>query len=180
MNTRRIAAGIGTLLLVSGVAWTALASGSSGSSPAGHDTSWPVAAAPGAAKAAVRAAEAAGHEVIRVREFQERARYIDAGREGDSPGDLILFESRLRSGGEKVGRDSVRCLFGIRSFSCDGSFLIAGRGKIVVSGALFAAREDSRLAITGGTGAFKDARGQMTVEEGGGSSTRLVFELLPR
>ena len=177
MITRRIAAGVSAMLLVGGVAWTALASGSNGS-PVRHDTSWPVAAAPGAAKSAEQAAAAAGSDVIRVREITTRNRNIDVGRDGESPGDYFVFESRLMQKGERVGRDSVRCMLGIRTFTCDGTFLMTGRGKIAVAGTLFADQNDFRLPITGGTGAFKDARGQMTVEEG--RATVLVFELLPR
>lgn len=175
MITRRIAASATALLLVGTVAWTALASGSSGS-VAQHDTSWPVAAAPGAADEAVRAANVRGNQAIRVREIEMRSRYIDVGRQGESPGDYFLSESRLMQGGEKVGRDSVRCTFGVRTFSCEATALLRGKGKIVVAGALFTDQGDFRLAITGGTGAFKDAQGELTVEEG--KATFLVFELL--
>lgn len=177
MITRRIATGISAVLVVGIVAWTALASGSS-SSPVRHDTSWPVAAAPGAAKAAAQAARAAGSDMIRVREVTVRGRDIDVGRAGESPGDYFVFESRLTHKGVQVGRDSVRCMLGIRTFTCEGTFLMAGRGKIAVAGTLFSDGSDFRLPVIGGTGAFKGARGQMTVEEG--RATFLAFELLPR
>ncbi len=105
-------------------------------------------------------------------------RNIDVGREGESPGDYFVFQSRLMKNGERVGRDAVRCMLGVRTFTCDGTFLMTGRGKIAVSGTLFADQRDFRLPITRGTGAFKDARGQLTVEEG--RATVLAFELLPR
>ncbi len=172
-----ITAGASAMLLVGIVAWTALASGSS-SSTVRHDTSWPVAAAPGAAKAAARAARAADSDMIRVREVTVRGRNIDVGRDGESPGDYFVFESRLVQKGEQVGRDFVRCMLGVRTFTCEGTFLLAGRGKIAVAGTLFSGGSDFRLPITGGTGVFKGARGQLTVEEG--KATFLAFELLPR
>ena len=177
MFTRRIAAGATAVLLVGGVAWTALASGSSGG-VAQHDTSWPVAAAPGAAREAAQEARGGGGQVIRVREIQNRGRFIDVGRQGESPGDYFIFESRLMQKGLNVGRDSGKCLLGVRTFTCEATALIRGKGKIVVGGTLFTDQNDFRLAVTGGTGAFKGARGELMVDEG--KKTFLIFELLPR
>jgi len=177
MITRRIAAGASAMLLVGGVAWTALASGSSVGAVR-HDTSWPVAAAPGAAQEAAQEARARGSQMIKVREIESRGRYIDVGKQGESAGDYFIFEGRLMQNGEQVGRDSGRCMPGVRTFTCEASVLIRGKGKIVVAGTLFTDQNDIRLPVTGGTGAFKDARGELTVEEG--KATFLVFELLPR
>ena len=177
MITRKIAAVATVGVLASGGGWAALASGSSGAAPR-HDTSWPVAAAPGAAQDAAQAARARGNQTIRVREIEERSRFIDVGPRGESPGDYFIFESRLMRNGEQVGRDSGRCLLGVRTFSCDATASLDGEGKIVVGGTLFSDQQDFRLAITGGTGAFKDAGGELTVEEG--RKTFLVFELVSR
>ncbi len=167
------------MLLVGAVAWVALAAGTSSvAAEADHDTSWPVAAAPGAAQKAAQAARAGGSQVIRVKEIEVRGRFIDVGSQGDGPGDYFVSESKLMQDGQKVGRDSVRCTFGVRTFSCEATALIKGKGKIAVAGALFTDQNDFHLPITGGTGAFKDARGGLTVEEG--KKTFLVFELLPR
>jgi hypothetical protein len=175
MIIRKIAAGVSAALLVGGVAWTALASGSSGAA-ASHDTSWPVAAVPGAAEEAARAARADGNEVIRVRDKQVRGQFIDVGKKGESAGDYFVFESQLLKRGTQVGRLSARCMLGITTYTCEGTALLEGRGKIVIAGTFF--RNDANLGITGGTARFKDARGQMTVEEG--KVTHLVFELVPR
>jgi len=113
-----------------------------------------------------------------VREIENRGHYVDVGKQGESAGDYFIFEGRLMRNGEQVGRDFGRCLLGFRTFTCEATASIEGEGKIVVGGTLFSERRDFRLAITGGTGSFKDARGQLTVEEG--KATFLVFELLPR
>lgn len=178
MITRRIAAVVAVGVLAGAGAWSALASGSSGAAAPRHDTSWPVAAAPGAAEEAAQVARARDRQTIKVREVQTRGRYIDVGPQGESPGDYFVFEGRLLQKGEQVGRDSGRCLAGVRTFTCEATASLDGRGKIVVGGTLFTDQRDFRLAVTGGTGAYKDARGQLLVEEG--KRTFLIFDLLAR
>jgi hypothetical protein len=82
---------------------------------------------------------------------------IDAAPEGDSPGDQILFTDNLfDQAGHRVGRDEARCTIMFRGdVLCDATFVIAGRGQLTIEGVALS------LAVTGGTGEFKKARGQL-------------------
>lgn len=82
---------------------------------------------------------------------------------GDSPGDVLTFANQLYDKANKaqVGTDQGYCLrvdVG-KSFECTWTAFLAD-GQITVAGPFFDAKE-STLAITGGTGAYKDARGEM-------------------
>jgi hypothetical protein len=180
MNTTKVALASAAVL----VAAAAVAGGSAqGSAPSrGGDAGWPVSAsrAPAQALSAARAEAARdGNKTFTVVEVEERTASVDVGDAGEGPGDYFLFESRLMSqdGSKQVGRDSGRCMIAVRTFTCDATASIFGKGKIVVSGTLFG-EADSRIAITGGTGAFKDAAGQLTVIDTPDGKTLLTFELV--
>jgi hypothetical protein len=82
---------------------------------------------------------------------------IDAAPQGDSPGDQILFtDTLLDQAGNRVGRDEARCtlMFG-GDVLCDASFVLDGRGQLTIEGV------GLTFAVTGGTGQFKKARGQL-------------------
>lgn len=82
---------------------------------------------------------------------------------GDSAGDVLTFANQLydKVNTKQVGTDQGYCLrvdVG-KSFECTWTAFLAD-GQITVAGPFFDAKE-STLAITGGTGAYKDARGEM-------------------
>ncbi len=97
-----------------------------------------------------------------------RSEYVDLGAEGESAGDFILFEDVLydSTGARRVGRDAGRCELGIRTFTCEATIKLDGRGKIRVAGALFGP-EDNVFPVTGGTRDFRDIGGQLRVLEQG-------------
>jgi allene oxide cyclase len=82
---------------------------------------------------------------------------IDVGPRGDSPGDTIVFTDDLfDQAGRRIGRDQAHCTIMFRGdVLCDASFVIAGRGQLLIHGV------GLTFAVTGGTGEFKKARGQM-------------------
>jgi hypothetical protein len=82
---------------------------------------------------------------------------IDVGPRGDSPGDTIVFTDDLvDQAGRRIGRDQARCTIMFRDdVLCDASFVIAGSGQLLVHGV------GLTFAVTGGTGEFRKARGQM-------------------
>ena len=108
-----------------------------------------------------------------------RNRYVDIGPNGESTGDMFFFEEKLynESHTKVVGKSSVRCQLGLRTFTCDATNRLEGRGKIVVSGAFFG-RHDNVLAVTGGTRKFKGVGGAFQVYGLRGGKALLVFKLV--
>ena len=184
MSTRRktlalctaaaLLAGTGAIA-TSGV-WTA--SGASTASLRGWPTSSarPADAIVHAAKAT--AARQGSTQVLAVLEIEERSAFVDVGDSGESPGDYFLFEGRLMTpdGSTQVGRDSGKCTLGTRTFVCDATASIFHKGKIAVYGAFFR-ESDARIPIVGGTGAYRDAGGTLTVKDLPSGNTLLTFEI---
>ncbi len=112
---------------------------------------------------------------------QVRGKYVDVGAEGNSPGDFFLFEERVfnSTDTEIIGRDSIRCELGLRTFTCEGTIRINGRGKLRIAGTLFR-DNDNVYPVTGGTRDFRGVGGSMKVyvmpEPDG--ATVLVFDLV--
>ena len=82
---------------------------------------------------------------------------IDTAPAGDSPGDQILFSDTLvDQAGRRVGHDQARCtIMFADEVLCDATFVLAGRGQLTIEGV------GLNLAVTGGTGEFRKARGQL-------------------
>jgi hypothetical protein len=114
----------------------------------GHTAAEPSQAAP-------RAAAGAARLVVIGREADFTI--VDTAPAGDSPGDQILFTDDLFDpAGRRVGRDEARCTIMFRGdVLCDATFVLAGRGQLTIEGV------GLTFAVTGGTGEFRKARGQM-------------------
>ena len=132
----------------------------------GYDGGWPTELVDGDA-ASTALVTRPGDQVIRLRSREVRATGVDVGDGGFSPGDYFVSEERLFKRGEQVGRDSVRCMVNHRSIMCD-STLTRGSGNLEVAGTFFfGAGLPIQLAVTGGTGRYRDAAGTFTVRAGG-------------
>jgi hypothetical protein len=88
---------------------------------------------------------------------------IDLGKKGDSVGDQIAFGNPIfnAQNTERTGIDSGLCVrteVGVM-WECFLSILLP-RGHITVEGPFYD-KADSLLAVTGGTGAYRTARGEM-------------------
>jgi allene oxide cyclase len=96
----------------------------------------------------------------------------------DSSGDVLTFHNPVFNAADstKVGRDQGYCIR-IRapgSYECNWTTFLAN-GHITVQGPFFDTR-DSVLAITGGTGAYRDARGVMELKSrAGGTKFDFIF-----
>jgi allene oxide cyclase len=104
---------------------------------------------------------------------------IDNGDPGDSLGDLLAFGNEVfdKTNTMKVGDDQGSCVrtkVGV-SFECMWTTFLPG-GQIVVEGPFFDTA-DSTLAITGGTGKYRHARGTMDLHAIDASTFRFTFHV---
>lgn len=120
-----------------------------------------------------------GNDTVSVITEEERSRGVDVGKDGNSTGDFFVFEETVYNarGSRVIGEDSVRCELGIRTFTCEGTIKLDGRGKIRIAGSLFSGR-DIVFPVTGGTNNFKAVGGQMKVFSLSRDRSLLVFELV--
>ena len=106
----------------------------------------------------------------------------DTGATGDSVGDVLTFANDVfdPANAHKVGTDQGYCLRVVAgtSYECTWTTFLPG-GHVTVEGPFFDAR-NSVLAITGGTGAYRNARGAMLLHSrAGGTKFDFVFRLIP-
>jgi Allene oxide cyclase len=100
---------------------------------------------------------------------------------GDAVGDVLTFANDVfdKSNSHKVGSDQgycVRIVVG-ESWECVWTTVLS-RGQITVEGPFYDTK-DSVLAITGGTGAYANARGQMELKSrAGGTEFAFIFHLI--
>jgi hypothetical protein len=107
---------------------------------------------------------------------------IDTGKKGDTTGDLLTFHNPVFGAGDKakVGHDQGRCIRIVAgaSWECTWTTFLPG-GHITVEGPFFDTR-DSVVAVTGGTGIYRNARGAMLLRSrAGGTKFDFVFRLVP-
>lgn len=102
----------------------------------------------------------------------------DLATEGDSVGDILTFANEVydEANAEKVGTDNGYCVRTVAgaAWECNWTLTLAG-GQITVEGPFLDAG-DSVLAITGGTGDYHDARGQMNLHWRNPEGTEYDFE----
>jgi len=112
--------------------------------------------------------------------FKESAE-IDNGAPGFSLGDDVVFSAALRQGGEWVGRLGVVCTFTSVAnpdrveAQCPGTARLQG-GQITVQG-LVINRQLKVLPITGGSGQYEGASGEMDATILSETRAALTFHL---
>src|SRR5688572_23201989 len=101
----------------------------------------------------------------------------DLGAKGDSVGDLINFENEIfdSRNEQKLGTDQGYCLrvAAGKSWECSWTLFVDG-GQLTVQGSFFD-KGDSVLAITGGTGKYAAASGQMKLHPRNDKGTEYDF-----
>jgi allene oxide cyclase len=130
----------------------------------------------------VAAPDIAGPTTVHVIEHANTDTFIDIKGNGDSAGDLLTFHNPVfdATDSTRVGRDQGDCIRIVpgRSFECRWVTHLAG-GSITVEGPFFDTH-DSVVAVTGGTGIYRNARGTMTLRSrAGGTEFDFIFHLIP-
>jgi allene oxide cyclase len=120
--------------------------------------------------------------VIHVVERPVTDTLVDTGPKGDSPGDLLPFTNPIydASNSHRVGSDQGNCVHvvGEGRWECAWTTFLGG-GQITVEGPFFDFKSNSVLAVTGGTGTFRNARGQMVLHIRADGNFDFVFALQP-
>ena len=126
-------------------------------------------------------ASASAGEVVSVVEHADTDAVTDTGAKGDSTGDVLTFANPVfdKANRTKVGADQgycVRTAVG-KSWECMWTLSLKD-GQLTVEGPFIDAG-DSVLAITGGTGKYSAARGQMKLHarDAKGTAYDFVYEL---
>jgi hypothetical protein len=122
-----------------------------------------------------------GGKTIHVIEHATTDSVTDIGASGDSVGDVLTFANDVfdASDSTKVGTDQGYCIRVVagQSWECNYTTFLAG-GQITVEGPFFDAA-DSVFAITGGTGKYRNARGQLELKAlEGGTKFDFVFHVI--
>ncbi len=120
---------------------------------------------------------------IKVIEHATTDKVINVGKKGDSTGDILTFHNPVfnAANAKKIGRDQGVC---IRIDPKQGSWecrwiTYLKKGAVTVEGPFFD-EKDSTLAITGGRGSYRNARGTMDVRSRhGGTEYAFTFHIEP-
>jgi allene oxide cyclase len=153
-------AGVGVLLVIAMVVAATGAASGSGGHGRGHD-------------------HGKGKTIRVVERATSTDTSVDLGARGDSIGDLLAFGNELFDEGNqiKVGTDQGSCVRTVpgQAYECTWTNSLA-KGQITVQGP-FLDSGDSVLAITGGTGAYRKARGTMNLHARSATEFDFTFHL---
>jgi allene oxide cyclase len=118
-----------------------------------------------------------GGKALTVIEHATTDATTDTGAAGDSAGDILTFANEVFNAADtkKVGTDQGYCIRTVAGAAYECNFTVFLKdGQIVVEGPFYDAK-DSTLAITGGTGRYRNARGTMKLESRAGG-TKFAFK----
>jgi allene oxide cyclase len=123
-----------------------------------------------------------GGHVVHVIEHAVTDTVVNSGGPGDVTGNLLTFHNKVYDPTDttQVGTDQGSC---VRISPADDSWECAWttflpKGQITVEGPYYGTK-NSVLAITGGTGAYAGARGQMAlISRDGGAEYDFIFKLV--
>jgi allene oxide cyclase len=134
----------------------------------------------GAGHASAARARGAGSSTVHVIEHAVTDTPVQSGGKGDKTGNLLTFHNKVFNTADRkqVGRDQGFCVRIVpgASYECMWTTFLSG-GQITVEGP-FLDKANSVLAITGGTGRYRGARGEMNlISRHGGAEFDFIFHL---
>ena len=105
--------------------------------------------------------------------------YTDLGAPGPSAADVIVFHDQLDQNGKAVGDEIGSCVLvdATGLSNCSGVMRLEDRGTITFS-FVNAPPPHKVLAVTGGSGQFRTARGDGTLDENEDHTGTLVLRLI--
>jgi hypothetical protein len=130
--------------------------------------------------------EGSESQVLRIVAVEAASKYLDLGRKGFGQSDQFVFTNDLLRGGTKVGEDGGSCTVtrlkpsGANTWFCVASNALPG-GQITVEGLVTYGPDEAfkadpyYFAITGGTGRYEGARGQVKLEEVSADEVHATF-----
>jgi hypothetical protein len=108
-------------------------------------------------------------QVVIVRLVATNGYSVDNDPSGQSGGDLFGSAGELRHHGQKVGRFSSACTLAPPvGGQCQATLSLRGQGGVQIAGNVRFQGTHNRVAIVGGTGKFRTARGEATLDVVGG------------
>ena len=123
-------------------------------------------------------AAAAGSMNINLVERATDEAVLDLGAKGDSAGDIFTYDNEIydEANKVKVGSDNGFCIRTVpgKAWECSFSLTLAG-GQIMNEGTF--TDKDSVWAVTGGTGKYMNARGEMHLHIRNKEATEKRFQV---
>jgi hypothetical protein len=125
-----------------------------------------------------------GGKVIRVVSKTTSDAQLDLGDTGIGVGDRFVFGDELSRNGERIGEDGGECVIThvesetSQTANCVVTLSLPG-GQITVQGLVTFTADQApfTVAVTGGTGRYRDADGEATVETVSDTEDRLIIHL---
>jgi allene oxide cyclase len=119
------------------------------------------------------------HHVVRINVVERATTDVvtDTGATGDSAGDVLTFANQVydASNTRRVGDDNGSCIRTVAGAAYECAWTLTLRhGSLMVQGPFYDTR-DSTLAITGGTGRYRTASGQMRLHARNAAGTAYDF-----
>lgn len=128
------------------------------------------------------AASSTSSVVLHLTEHRVQESQLDLGPKGPSAGDELLLAGVLTApGGRTAGEDSGVCT--VTAFDqhrqdavCSVALQLTG-GQLLISGQESLSSTNQLFAITGGTGAYRHAHGQLTVRQTNPTTRQVTIDL---
>ena len=134
--------------------------------------------------AASAGTSAAASQTIRLVARQASATLVPVpGQTGHQlvPGDQLVFTDSLTRNGASYGHDAIHCVIVVAADAiCAGAFTLPG-GQLTIAGDVGSVNSHGlkAVAVTGGTGQYQGARGQLTVKDRSATVSVDTFQLIP-